>query len=155
GLVPAWGGATRLPRMIGPEKAAEVILKGKLHSAREALQLGLVDEVVSQDQLLAAAHNKLKAGKPSAKSAAAPPTSIEVPRSQNPAPARAAEIINRSLTNSIESSLARELDAIVELGELESTRNLIRNFFLADHYRKGSGHASAEKVIHAAVIGAG
>ena len=30
GLVPAWGGTTRLPRLIGTEKAAEVILKGKL-----------------------------------------------------------------------------------------------------------------------------
>ena len=36
GLVPAWGGATRLPRLIGPEKAAEVILKGKLYPAQEA-----------------------------------------------------------------------------------------------------------------------
>ena len=155
GLVPAWGGATRLPRLVGPEKTAEVILKGKLHSAREALQLGLVDEVVPQDQLVAAARRKLRKGKRSEKSAAASPTSIEVPRSQNPAPARAAEIINRSLTTSMESSLARELDAIVELGELESTRNLIRNFFLADRYRKGSGQASGEKVVHAAVIGAG
>ena len=39
GLVPAWGGATRLPRLIGPEKAGEVILKGKLYPAAEALQL--------------------------------------------------------------------------------------------------------------------
>jgi 3-hydroxyacyl-CoA dehydrogenase/enoyl-CoA hydratase/3-hydroxybutyryl-CoA epimerase len=155
GLVPAWGGATRLPRMIGPEKAAEVILKGKLHSAQEALQLGLVDEVVSQEKLLEAARKKLLAGKRPQGNVFAPPTSIEVPRSQNPAPARAAEIINRSLTNSIEASLAHELDAIVELGELESTRNLIRNFFLADRYRKGSGKASGEKVAHAAVIGAG
>ena len=36
GLVPAWGGATRLPRLIGAEKAAEVILKGKLYPAQEA-----------------------------------------------------------------------------------------------------------------------
>jgi 3-hydroxyacyl-CoA dehydrogenase/enoyl-CoA hydratase/3-hydroxybutyryl-CoA epimerase len=155
GLVPAWGGATRLPRMIGPEKAAEVILKGKLHSAQEAWQLGLVDEVVPPDKLLAAAREKLQAGKRSQGNASAPPTSIEVPGSQNPAPARAAEIINRSLTNSIESSLAHELDAIVELGKLESTRNLIRNFFLADRYRKGSGKTPNEKVVHAAVIGAG
>jgi 3-hydroxyacyl-CoA dehydrogenase/enoyl-CoA hydratase/3-hydroxybutyryl-CoA epimerase len=141
--------------MIGPEKAAEVILKGKLHSAQEALQLGLVDEVVPPDKLLAAAREKLKAGKRPQVGASASSTLIEVPRSQNPAPARAAEIINRSLTNSIESSLAHELDAIVELGELESTRNLIRNFFLADRYRKGSGKAPNEKVVHAAVIGAG
>ena len=44
GLLPAWGGCTRLPRLIGAEKAAEVILKGKLYSAQEALKIGLVDE---------------------------------------------------------------------------------------------------------------
>ncbi len=76
-------------------------------------------------------------------------------KSQNPAPARAAEIINQSLTGSVDESLARELDAIVELGETESTRNLIRNFFLADRYRKGTSKAPAEKFTHAAVIGAG
>src|SRR5689334_19126704 len=59
GLVPAWGGATRLPRLIGPDKAAEVILKGKLYSAGEALRLGLVDDVVSRDQLLEAALKKI------------------------------------------------------------------------------------------------
>src|SRR2546423_12912206 len=63
GLVPAWGGATRLPRLIGSEKAAEVILKGKLYSAAEALQLGLVDEIVPRDRLLEAAHEKLRGGK--------------------------------------------------------------------------------------------
>src|SRR5436305_10496281 len=46
GLIPAWGGSTRLPRLIGEENAAEVILKGKLYSASEAFKLGLVDEVV-------------------------------------------------------------------------------------------------------------
>ena len=63
GLVPAWGGATRLPRLIGPEKAAEVILKGKLYAAPEALKLGLVDEVVAQDKLLEAAREKLNSQK--------------------------------------------------------------------------------------------
>ncbi len=159
GLVPAWGGATRLPRLIGPEKAAEVILKGKLHSAQEALQLGLVDEVVPQDKLLEAARKKLDSPKripAEGRASARLASPIEAPRSQNPAPVRAAEIINHSLTSSIEESLARELDAIVELGETESTRNLIRNFFLADKYKKSpSKTAPGEKVVHAAVIGAG
>ena len=159
GLVPAWGGATRLPRLIGPEKAAEVILKGKLYPAAEALKLGLVDEVVPQDKLLEAARRKLDSRKrvpPEGRASARPASPVEAPRSQNPAPERAAEIINRSLTSSIEDSLARELDAIVELGETESTRNLIRNFFLADKYKKSpSKTAPGEKVVHAAVIGAG
>ena len=71
----AWSrpGAARRgsPRMIGPEKAAEVILKGKLHSAQEALQLGLVDEVVPPDKLPAAAREKLQAGKRSQGNASA------------------------------------------------------------------------------------
>src|SRR3954454_21509213 len=63
GLVPAWGGATRLPRLIGIERAAEVILKGKLYPAAEAKKLGLVDEVVAKDRLLEAARKKLASGK--------------------------------------------------------------------------------------------
>ena len=41
GLIPAWGGCTRLPRLIGVEKAVEVITKGKLYSAQEARKSGL------------------------------------------------------------------------------------------------------------------
>ncbi len=154
GLVPAWGGTTRLPRLIGTEAAAEVILKGKLYPAQEALKLGLVDEVISQDRLLNAAREKLQGGKQTARDPATT-KSIESPRGPNSAPERAVEIINRSLTSSLDHSLARELDAIVELGETESTRNLIRNFFLADRYRKGTSKSPNEKVAHAAVIGAG
>jgi 3-hydroxyacyl-CoA dehydrogenase/enoyl-CoA hydratase/3-hydroxybutyryl-CoA epimerase len=47
------------------------------------------------------------------------------------------------------------LDAIVELGGSEATQNLIRNFFLAEKYKKGNAKAAAEKIAHAAVIGAG
>ncbi|MGH9549118.1 MAG: enoyl-CoA hydratase/isomerase family protein, partial [Terriglobales bacterium] len=63
GLIPAWGGCTRLPRVIGAERAAEVILKGKLYSAQEALGLGLVDEIVPRDQLIDRARKKARAGK--------------------------------------------------------------------------------------------
>ena len=41
------------------ETAAEVILKGKLYSAKEALKLGLVDEIAPRDQLLDRAREKL------------------------------------------------------------------------------------------------
>ena len=90
---------------------------------------------------------------------AKPPVRVNGVRSPktngNPAPARAREIISKTLRTSIEISLQMELDAIVDLGETESTRNLIRNFFLADKFRKGSSKASVEKIAHAAVIGAG
>ena len=47
------------------------------------------------------------------------------------------------------------MDTIVKLGETDSTQNLIRNFFLAEKYKKGTSKTTAEKVVHAAVIGAG
>lgn len=156
GLVPAWGGATRLPRLIGLEQAAEVITKGKLYAAHEAGELGLVDAVVSQEQLLDAAKEQLAHGKRKIP----PPQHIEVqvkePRAGgNHAPRRALEIMMRGLRTSIEESLRLELDAIVELGETDATQNLIRNFFLAEKYKKGGSKAPAEKISHAAVIGAG
>ncbi len=156
GLIPAWGGCARLPRLIGPERAAEVILKGKLYSAQEALKLGLVDEVASRDQLLQVARKKLRDGKRAARSVPKIEKEIPTPRETgNPAPVRALEVIKRGLTSSIDQALALELDAIVDLGKSESTQNLIRNFFLNDKYRKGTAKVSAQKVVHAAVIGAG
>src|SRR5213592_4981814 len=78
-----------------------------------------------------------------------------MPRDHNPAPARALEVIKKGLFASTEQSLAFELDAIVDLGKTESTQNLIRNFFLAEKYKKVPSRVSAQKVVHAAVIGAG
>jgi len=155
GLIPAWGGCTRLPRLIGAEKAAEVIAKGKLYSAQEAAKLGLVDEIASRDQLLDAARKKLRGGK--RKPSAAPKIDQEfaAPGDHNPAPTRALEVIKKGLFASTQQSLAFELDAIVDLGKTESTQNLIRNFFLAEKYKKGTSKTPPGKVVHAAVIGAG
>ena len=159
GLLPAWGGCTRLPRLIGAEKAAEVILKGKLYSAQEALEVGLVDETAPREQLLDRAREKLRGGKRKVEGRApATPQSQEVrspKQSGNPALARAYEIVNKTLSISPEESLRFELDAIVELGKTESTQNLIRNFFLAEKYKKGTSRTPPEKIVHAAVIGAG
>lgn len=155
GLVPAWGGATRLPRLIGPNAAAEVILKGKLYGAEDSLRLGLVDEVVAPDELTGAARKKLQEGKRKPSQPAETEKEIAAPRDHNAAPARALDVISRGLRSSVDESLVLELDAIVELGETETTRNLIRNFFLGDKFRKGTSKAPAEKIAHAAVIGAG
>src|SRR6059036_831934 len=160
GLLPAWGGCTRLPRLIGAEKAAEVILKGKLTSAQEALKLGLVDGIAPRDQLFDRAREKMRAGKRKVEGPApATPGSPELapPRQTgNAAPERSYQIINKTVSISLDESLRMELDAIVDLGKKESTQNLIRNFFLAEKYKKGTPSRTAtERVIHAAVIGAG
>ena len=157
GLIPAWGGCTRLPRLIGAEKAAEVILKGKLYSAQEALKLGLVDEIVPRDQLIDRAREKLRGGKRKLEGGApATPSSLAPPRQHgNAAPERASQIIDETLTISPDESLRMELDTIVDLGKTESTQNLIRNFFLTEKYKKGASRAPSERVAHAAVIGAG
>jgi 3-hydroxyacyl-CoA dehydrogenase/enoyl-CoA hydratase/3-hydroxybutyryl-CoA epimerase len=159
GLIPAWGGCTRLPRLIGVEKASEVIANGKLYSAQEARKLGLVDGVAPRDKLLELARKKLGDGKRKLEGRA--PASLasqelRPPKQRgNAAPERAWEIVNKTLSISPDQSLRMELDAIVDLGKSESTQNLIRNFFLAEKYKKGTSKAAPGKVVHAAVIGAG
>src|SRR5437667_2261449 len=159
GLIPAWGGCTRLPRLIGVEKAAEVIANGKLYSVQEARKLGLIDGVAPRDKLLELARKKLRDGKRKLEERApATPASQELrpPKQRgNAAPERAWEIINKTLSISTDQSLRMELNAIVDLGKTESTQNLIRNFFLAEKYKKGASRTPSERVVHAAVIGAG
>jgi len=159
GLIPAWGGCTRLPRLIGAQRAAEVILKGKLYSAQEASKLGLIDEIAPRDQLIDRAREKLRAGKREVEGrapASSASQELRAPRRYgNPAPERAWQIINETLSISPDESLRTELDAVVDLGKMESTQNLIRNFFLAEKYKKGTSRTPAERVVHAAVIGAG
>jgi enoyl-CoA hydratase len=51
GAVAGWGGTTRLPRLIGKGRAAEILLTGKKISAEKALEMGLVNLVVDNDKL--------------------------------------------------------------------------------------------------------
>ena len=51
GLIPGAGGTQRLPRLIGVEKALDIILSGAPFSAQEALQWGVVDALVEEGQL--------------------------------------------------------------------------------------------------------
>ncbi|KPJ99696.1 MAG: enoyl-CoA hydratase [Nitrospira bacterium SG8_35_4] len=51
GAVSGWGGSTRLPRLIGKGRAAELLLTGKMISAGEALDMGLVNAVVENAEL--------------------------------------------------------------------------------------------------------
>ncbi|WP_329337473.1 enoyl-CoA hydratase/isomerase family protein [Streptomyces sp. NBC_01352] len=52
-LTPGGGGSQRLPRLIGRQQALLSILEGRPFTPAEALSLGVVDEVVPQEQVLA------------------------------------------------------------------------------------------------------
>ncbi|MDM1706840.1 fatty acid oxidation complex subunit alpha FadB [Thiopseudomonas alkaliphila] len=60
GIYPGFGGTVRMPRLIGADNAIEWIAAGKEGRAEEALKVGLVDVVVSQDQLKPATLDLLK-----------------------------------------------------------------------------------------------
>lgn len=52
GIFPGFGGTQRLPRLLGKGHAKELILTGKMISAGEAYEIGMVNKVVPQDQLM-------------------------------------------------------------------------------------------------------
>jgi enoyl-CoA hydratase len=51
GAVAGWGGTTRLPRLIGKSRAAEMLLTGKMIDSKEALQLGLINRATEPENL--------------------------------------------------------------------------------------------------------
>ena len=55
GVIPGAGGTQRLPRLVGPARAKELIFTGRFVDAEEALRIGLVDRVVAPDDVLSAA----------------------------------------------------------------------------------------------------
>lgn len=60
GLIPGYGGTQRLPRMISKGQAIEMILTGEAIDAAEAYRIGLVNKVVSPDQLIPAAEKIIR-----------------------------------------------------------------------------------------------
>jgi enoyl-CoA hydratase len=69
GIIPGGGATQRLPRLIGVCKAKELIYTGEIIGAEQADRLGLVNRVVTMDELMPAAKELAK--KIAAKSAAA------------------------------------------------------------------------------------
>ena len=152
GLIPAWGGCTRLPRLLSVPCALDIILGGMTPSAQHALKLGLVDELAPREHLISAARAWLKQGKhprtfahsstmnavvdafiaPQARHAVMAKTHGHYPAVQ-----KALEVVLKGSSSSDEAaSLQREREAIAELVALDSTKNLLRIFFLQERAKK-------------------
>src|SRR5262249_49936939 len=66
-LVPGGGGTQRLPRLVGKGRALHLILSGEMISAQEAYRIGLINEIVAPEQLIARAEqilNQISANAP-------------------------------------------------------------------------------------------
>ncbi len=59
GIIPGAGGTQRLARLVGPSRAKDIVFSGRFVDAREALAIGLVDEVVPDAEVYAAARRRL------------------------------------------------------------------------------------------------
>jgi 3-hydroxyacyl-CoA dehydrogenase/enoyl-CoA hydratase/3-hydroxybutyryl-CoA epimerase len=176
GLLPAWGGSTRLPRLIGLPRALDIILAGKMLAAKPALKRGLIDELAPVEYLVDVATRLIKKGKPrrptrrlvnNALVAAliarrVQPQLLKKTRGHYPAVLKALEVVTRGVSRSVPESLALERDGILELVETDVCRNLIQIFFMQERAKKRELSDTAffrkrdlKPITRTAVIGAG
>jgi 3-hydroxyacyl-CoA dehydrogenase/enoyl-CoA hydratase/3-hydroxybutyryl-CoA epimerase len=174
GILPAWGGSTRLPRLIGLPKALNAILSGKSYAASHAKNLGIVDAVVPAERLLDAGAKLLRRSPVSRKrhfatnnfvSAAAirfftRRRVLEKSRGNYPALLEAIEVVSRGASGSNAKSLEREKDGLLRLSGTSETRNLMRLFRLQERakklrYTSSTQLADLDPIERTAVIGAG
>jgi 3-hydroxyacyl-CoA dehydrogenase/alkylation response protein AidB-like acyl-CoA dehydrogenase/enoyl-CoA hydratase/carnithine racemase len=174
GLLPAWGGSTRLPRLIGLPRALNVILAGKTLAAKQALKCGMVDQLAPAEYIVDVAARMVSRGKPrraghrlvnnrlaaSAIAARVRSQLLKKTRGHYPAVSEALEVVTRGISRSIPESLALERDGILQLVQTEACRNLIRVFFLQERAKKqtlagADASPSLTAITRTAVIGAG
>jgi enoyl-CoA hydratase/carnithine racemase len=60
GVIPGAGGTQRLPRLVGPAKAKDIVFSGRMLAAAEAHEIGLVDQVVPDAEVYQAAVDMVK-----------------------------------------------------------------------------------------------
>ncbi|MDX1563960.1 MAG: 3-hydroxyacyl-CoA dehydrogenase NAD-binding domain-containing protein, partial [Phycisphaeraceae bacterium] len=174
GIVPAWGGTTRLVRQVGPVPALDLMLNGRMLPPRKARKLGLVDDTVRAEALPAAARRL--ASKPVTDRrhwlqrmiAALPPLAALVcgvarrrakkeSGGHYPAADRLIDVVQAGLRHGEAAGFEAERAAAIELGEGEVAQNLMRLFFLRHEAKeavKQLGETDAP-VQRAAVIGGG
>ncbi|MBX3077313.1 enoyl-CoA hydratase/isomerase family protein [Candidatus Obscuribacterales bacterium] len=182
GLLPGLGGTQRLPRLIGLKPALEIILSGEPVSALRALELGIVDKLVRQEELIETAAKLalelLKSGFDRAKERAAQDAKTDEAdgglkkrlstlkitdravrvrtRGQYPAPKKVMEVIEKGLSEGLESGLKHETDAFAELAVSPIAKNMI-NFYISKEMAVQSARRALEAggVTTLGVIGSG
>ncbi len=175
GLIPGWGGTQRLPRLIGPTRALDLILTGRSLSGRQALRMGLVGRVAPQEGIRDAA--RAEALRLAGGGAPRRPAFSALDRSRltrallfsmarrrtlrqthghYPAPLAAIEAIRYGFERSIEAGLAREAELVGRLLVSDVSKNLVQIFLSSRAPAGGSGgDAPARRAESIGVIGAG
>lgn len=172
GIHPGWGGTVRLPQLIGAPNAMDLILSGRLVSAKAAKKMGLVDEAVPQRLLLKAA--KQYAMAPPARKrgifgklmglsnqAGVRPLlgrifqrrlSAKIRPEHYPAPF---QVIDNWVKYGVgPGALDAEARSISELLVSDTSRNLVRVFFMQEEL-KAAGKGTDYRPKHVHVVGAG
>jgi 3-hydroxyacyl-CoA dehydrogenase/enoyl-CoA hydratase/3-hydroxybutyryl-CoA epimerase/3-hydroxyacyl-CoA dehydrogenase/enoyl-CoA hydratase/3-hydroxybutyryl-CoA epimerase/enoyl-CoA isomerase len=181
GIVPGWGGTQRLPRLIGPSLAAEMICSGEAAKAERARQVGLVFDVVPSDKLVdeaialarwAAADGgwqlaRQRKKQPVGLSEEQAAFTFAVARGQllmktqghYPAPLAALTAIEKGCNLPLEDGLKVETDQFVPLVGSTISRNLIAVFFMTQRLSKDTGSSNPavkpRTVNQVGVVGAG
>ena len=181
GLVPGWGGATILPKLIGPERAVQVIIGNSLNNntmmkAKDALALGVVDAVYEPADFLEksvsfAARILNGAQKIERKDYSADPAwdaALSAGRAtalkkyggaEMASPTKALELIKAAKTNSRGAGFDAEDQALADLTMSDPLRASLYAFNVIQKKRKkvegAPKPALARKVARVGVVGAG
>ncbi|MCB0311367.1 MAG: enoyl-CoA hydratase/isomerase family protein, partial [Bdellovibrionales bacterium] len=176
GILPGFGGTQRLPRLIGLPRALNMILAGKTLRPKQALKLGLVNEIVPGERLLehagaiVAESAQRKSFRVGIVDRLLTYTSIgrSVVRKQSlkqitketkgfyPAPAAALECAIYGLEHGLQKGLQKEAQELGRLIVTPESKSLVRIFFLTEE-AKSIGKSARPDVEHiqAVVVGAG
>jgi len=177
GILPGGGGTQRLPRLVGPKLAMELIVSGRHIPVPEAKELGIIDEIMPEDDLLGGAiafaekiadirplprvgekTDKLQAAKDDPGMFDAMRKKIaRRARNQN-APYRCIDAVEAATTLPLDKGLARERELFDELRVGDETNALKYVFWAEREAAKVPDvprDTPAKKIASAAVIGAG